>query len=319
MTNPGGDWQETFDAARRIPGPTKQHPGRKTFEDIAQSTAFARRRYASDIAVDFGAVDTGDDFDPHEYLSQVAESITENTEAIASLNDVVAAVNSTAAYVSDIDGMATIPRSSLSVMGFAVSNRPKYQDILQSINTSTFPTGYWGVPPVIKPVVASGISQGHIYYVPIVVNRTGVVGDLTWMAGADTSILSIDYYEMALCIYNPDTGDVEKVWGSGDIKDAEGGTTVFDEVFIDMGIDQVCQPGQILFVAHQQTAPSVLQDARRIAAAPTPPIRRTRPLLDAWCFVAESHSQGIPSAIDFASLTRENRFVPWMSVSVAAA
>lgn len=317
MTSP--DWLKTFEAAHKVPGPTKQSPGRKTIADIAAATDFARKRYASDIAVDFGAVDTGDDFDPHEYLSQVAESITEHTDAIASLNEVVAAVNATAAYVSDIDGMATIPRSSLSVVGWTNSSRPKYQDILTAVNVTSFPVCFWGVPPVIKPVVASGVSKGNIYYAPIVTNRTGTVGSMTWQAGADTSILSIDYYEMALCIYNPSTGDIEKVWGSGNIKDAEGATTTFGEVSIDMALSQTCQPGQILFAAHQQTAPSLFQDARRIAAAPTPPLARSAPLLDAWCYVAPAHSQGIPSAIDFASLTRENRFVPWMSVSVAAA
>lgn len=319
MTSP--TWQQTFEAARKIPGPTKQNPGRKTAADIAAATELARKRYAADIAVAFGGVDTGADFDPLEYLGNVAESITEHTEAIASLEAIAAAVNTTAAYVSDIDGMATIPRSSLSVMGWAPSDlavRPKYVDILASVNVSASPRGFYGVPPVFKPTVASGVSNGHIYYAPIVVDRTGTVGSMSWIAGADTSILSINYYEMALCIYNPDTGDLEKVWGSGDVKDAQGATITMGEVSIDMGIDQVCQPGQILFAAHQQTAPSVLQDARRIAAAPTPPLARSTPLLDAWCHVAPAHPQGIPSAIDFASLTRENRFVPWMSVSVAA-
>ena len=191
-------------------------------------------------------------------------------------------------------------------------------DSVSSSGTSEYRL-HRGVCPTIRPQKADLVSKGHIYYTPIIVDRSGTVDKMRWIVGADTSLFSINYYEMALCVYNPDTGNVEKVWGSGDIKDGAADTTTLAEVYVSMGISQTCTPGQVLFVAHQQTAPSLLQVTRRFAAVDQLNKARTVPLLDAACYVAEDHSQGIPSSISFASLTRENRFLPYAAVSVVAA
>lgn len=332
MTQPD-NWERIFEEVHKVPGSGNQQPAKKTLQAIEEETNRVRRRYAADVAVSLGGTETGEDWDPFGWLfdwstgifdqfTNLDDSVTANTEAIAVLEEIAAAVNTTPAYVSDVDNMATIPRGMVSVTGFhnTTLSRPKYQDFLTylDLTNSANRYAYFGVPPVFKPKVVTGTSKGHIYYTPIVVDRTGTVGEMRWIAGADTSVFSINYYEVALCVYNPATGDLEKVWGSGNIKDAEADTTTIGEVVIDMGISQTCEPGQILFAAHQQTAPGGLQVPRRFAAVPEPPLARTVPLLDAWCFVAEDYTQGIPSAIDFASLTRENRFVPWMSVSVSA-
>ena len=71
-----------------------------------------------------------------------------------------------------------------------------------------------------------------------------------------------------------------------------------------------------MFAAIQQTAPGLLQTPRRFGIAPMPTIGRTVPILDAACYIARDYSQGIPSSIPFASLSRETRFIPWASVSV---
>lgn len=322
MSTEAGDWQPTLDAVHQIPGTTYQQPAKKTFEELESQTQFFRRRYSADVAVGLGAVDDGDDFDPWAWLSDysggIADSITAHTEAIANLELVSAAVTTTPAYVSDIEDMATVPRFAVSSTAFGGS-RPKFIDILTTPDVGGGGGAisvHYRVPATIRPDVVVGSSQGHIYYTPIVVDRNGTVGKMRWIVGADTSIFSIDYYEMALCVYNPANGNLEKVWGSGNIKDAEASTTTIGEVVIDMGISQTCQPGQILFAAHQQTAPGVLQTARRLAVAPSVDTARADTLLDACCYVAVSHSQGIPSSISFASLTGENRFIPWTSVSV---
>ncbi len=76
------DWQPTFEAARRIPGGTKQRPSQKDWEELKKSTEFSRKRYASDIAVAMGAVDTGDEFDP---LSEINEITTNQNQSSADL------------------------------------------------------------------------------------------------------------------------------------------------------------------------------------------------------------------------------------------
>ncbi|MGE2733858.1 hypothetical protein [Mycolicibacterium vaccae] len=258
--------------------------------------------------------------------SDITEVLTEHTEAIANLEEIAAATNTTQAWVSDLDDMATVPRAMVSTVTIVNStSKPKFKDILEHDGT----IGYLhhGVVPTIKPNTPKGTTIGDVYYTPIVVDRVGIVEKIRFIVGSDTSIFSIDYYEMALCVYDPATQNIVKVWGSGNIKDTYANVGDLadppDEVAITMTVDglpleQECKPGQILFVAHQQTAPGVLQTARRIAAVPATGLRRTVPLLDAWCYRAPNHSQGIPSSIALSSLTRSNLYIPWASVSVAA-
>ncbi|QRZ05883.1 hypothetical protein [Mycolicibacterium austroafricanum] len=278
------------------------------------------------MAMTSGFVDTGDN-DPLDWLTDlftgIENSITANTEAIANLETVAAAANVTAAWVSDLEDMATIPRALVKTDALTGnSSAPKFRDVLNYDSVSSSGTSEYrlhrGVCPTIRPEKVTGASEGHIYYTPIIVDRHGTVDRMRWIVGADTSLFSINYYEMALCVYNPANGNVEKVWGSGDIKDGASDTTTLDEVYVSMGIYQECTPGQILFVAHQQTAPSALQVTRRFAAVDQLNRARNVPLLDAACYVAEDYSQGIPSSISFASLTRENRFLPFGAVSVNA-
>lgn len=328
------DWQPYFDAVKQIPGGTKSQPRKKlTEKDLQERNSWLERRRAADIAVAHGMADDGQ-VDPWAWLSGwssgIQDQITENTEAIATLNEIAAATNATAAYVSDIDAMATVARASVVTTGIASgSTKPRYADVIDidEGDHREDTAGYlWqGVLPTIVPRTPKGSSIGHIYFAPIVVDRTGTVDIFRWLTGADTSIFSIDYYEVALFIYDPATGNLVKVWGSGNIKDtyANIGSTSAPpaEVAITMTIAgvpiaQQCTPGQILFAAIQQTAPGLLQTPRRFGVAPMPTIGRTVPILDAACYIAKDYSQGIPSSISFASLSRETRFIPWASVSV---
>ena len=173
--------------------------------------------------------------------------------------------------------------------------------------------------PTYKPdsTFTIGTATSYVDYTPIVVDRAGTVEKLRWIVGADASIFSINAYYMALCVYNPATGNVEKVWDSGDIKSGVADTSTLQEVEIDMGIDQECAPGQILFVAHMQLAPGALQSSRSFAAVPQAGIARPSTLLlDASSYRSPSRQTSIPSSISFASLTRVNSRIPWAAVSV---
>lgn len=246
-------------------------------------------------------------------LGSIPTTLTDHTEAIANLSHIAAAMNTTSAYVGDLQDMVTVPRSQL--VTFGQTGAPV--DILtaQLIVLATVYT--CRAMPVIYPVRYVGHTKGDIYYTPIVVDRFGQVDKFRWIAGADSSLFSIDYYEVALCAYNPSSGNIEKVWGSGDIKDDHAAVDHMTEVEIDMGLTQSVTPGQILFAAHQQVAAGLLQGSRAFAAVPQSGVERPAgTLLRASCYRAENYTQGIPSSISLSSLTRDNRFTPWSAVTV---
>ena len=216
------------------------------------------------------------------------------------------ATPATPAYVADIQDMATVPRSM--VVGWDT----------HTISGCGVVTSQSGLPTYTPDrVFTTGTASSYVDYTPIVVDRSGVLRKLRWIVGADTSIFAIDDYRMALCAYNPANGNIEKVWDSGNIKDGVANTTTLKEVEIDMGISQVCTPGQILFVAHMQLAPGFFQATRSFAAAGQAGIARPSTLLlDACTYRTSSRQTGIPSSIALAGMTRINNRIPWAAVSV---
>ena len=252
-----------------------------------------------------------------EMLRGVPTKLTEHTEAITRLDELAAASNSTVAYVGDLQDMVTIPRSQLVCVGEAGN---KGQNVLAAVSTGSG-SQHTDLTTRAMPYFRPGAS-GSIYYVPIVTDRLGIPDKIRWIGGTDNSIFSGTYYEVAVCGYNPTNGNVEKIWGSGNIKDTYANTSTLAEIQIDMGLDdedvaQRIKPGQLLFFCHQQYANGFGQSARSVAAAPQSNVARPAGLLlNAACYEAPNYSQGIPSSIPFASLSRENRFIPWGAISV---
>lgn len=250
--------------------------------------------------------------------------LEEVEEVIADLGDVAATSPVTPAYVADINDMATCSRDDLVRW---VSSSHNHSSGSYSASTTTgnvtgsSSSTTVSVSPAAatyKPAAPTGSSSAPVDYTPIVVDRHGIVKKLRWRVGNDSSLFGIDAYYMALCVYNPANGSIEKVWDSGNIKDGVANTTSLQEVGVDMGIDQVCTPGQILFVAHQQIAPGLFQETRTYACKPQPSGAAARPgqLLDAWYFRTPGNVGSIPSSVSLASLSRRNDCIPWAAVEV---
>lgn len=250
-------------------------------------------------------------------LGVIPQTLTEHTEAIANLDTIAAAMRTTQAYVGDMQDMVSVPRCLLSVTG------PQGYKCWENGVPMTLVLGgqlNTNVLPVIYPRTYPFQTKGDIIYAPIVVDRFGIIDKIRWIVGADSSIFSIDFYETALCVYNPTNGNVEKVWSSGNIVDGVANTSDLQEVEVAMGLSQHVTPGQILFVAHQQVGPGIGQSSRAWAAAPQAYIGRPSSLLlDAAAYRANEYSQGIPSSIALADLGRENGWIPWAGVSVRSA
>lgn len=241
-----------------------------------------------------GAIDGIHDI--FEFFSTKWETVETHSEAIARLEEIAAAFTVTPAYVADIQDMASGARASLIAWN---NDGDKY-----------FPT--------FEPDAGALVSTGEVYYTPIIVDRRGTVDKLRWVVGADSTVFSIDAYYMALMAYNPANGNLEKIWQSANLKNTEADADELDEVEIDMGINQECTPGQLLFVAHQQIAPGLAQRCRSFGAIPQAGVGRPSTLLlDASSYKSPSPwTNAIPSSVPFASLLRNNEYIPWAAVSV---
>ena len=82
-------WEQIFESVAQVPGSTAQQPAQKTVQALQEEAEYARKRYAADVAVSMGAVDTGGGFDPYSALSDIANG---NSGAIDDLDTRITAL-----------------------------------------------------------------------------------------------------------------------------------------------------------------------------------------------------------------------------------
>ena len=119
----GADWQPTFDRVSQIPG-EKTSGKRRTEADFIAEAAKINRGNASTIAVSMGAVDTGDDFDPYEWLAENAE---DTQDAIDGLDGRVTSLEGATVDVAALTHAATskttpVDADELALVDSAASN-----------------------------------------------------------------------------------------------------------------------------------------------------------------------------------------------------
>ena len=301
------------------------------------------------IAQGLGAVGSGHSFDDvRVLLASTSGRLSDVEAAVASLEAVLPAYPVTPSFVSDVQDMASCSRNACKVTKVVVSlasDTHSHGTSTTATNGSLKPnagnTAIIGitatdththtptvtvttVPATYSPkryVNTFGVYESPVDYVPIVVDRRGTVDKLRWKTGDDASLFGIDAYYMALCIYNASTGAIEKVWDSGNIKDTVANVSGSSrEVEMSMGISQICTPGQLLFVAHQQIAPGALQGTRSIGCEPLSGDGRPSSLapLDGAMLRTPGRHGSIPSTIQASTLTRINTQQMWAAVSVLA-
>ncbi|QKY78485.1 minor tail protein [Gordonia Phage Zitch] len=250
--------------------------------------------------LDGGLDDLFDYFDGGARLAEIEA-------AIADLESVAPAVPVTPAYVADIDDMASCSRDDLTEYVLSGSSQNGY--------TLSFRAAKY------TPSKVTFSSVAPVDYTPIIVDRRGNAKRMRWKVGNDTSLFGIDAYYMALCIYNPANGNIEKVWDSGNIANGVANTTSLQEVSLDMALaSPLVTPGQILFMAHQQIAPGLAQQSRSFACKPQPSNVTARPgqLLNSWYFRTPGNHGSIPSSVALSSLERRNDCIPWGAIQVEA-
>lgn len=157
-------------------------------------------------------------------------------------------------------------------------------------------------------------SKGVVGYVPLFVNRFCKPRRLKLITGSSGwSLFGIDYWKVALCVYNPNTGNVEKVWDGGDRKSEI--TTAAKLHAFDMGTLGDVAPGTILFAAQLQNA-NLITSTRPIAALWQPGLQDPSAELLTAPFYQLTGQTDIPSSVPLTSLSANNNLLPWMGVGV---
>lgn len=157
-------------------------------------------------------------------------------------------------------------------------------------------------------------GKGTVGYVPLFVNRFCRPRRLKLITGSTGwSLFSIDYWKVALCVYNPNTGNVEKVWDGGDRKSEI--TSAAKLHAFDMGTLGDITPGTILFAAQLQNA-GLIVSTRPIAALWQPGLQDPSAELLTAPFYQLTGQTDIPSSVPLSSLSANNDVLPWMGVGV---
>lgn len=157
-------------------------------------------------------------------------------------------------------------------------------------------------------------GKGTVGYVPLFANRFCRPRRLKLITGSTGwSLFNIDYWYVALCVYNPSTGNVEKVWDGGDRKSEI--TTAAKLHAFDMGVLNDIAPGTILFGAQLQNA-GLIVSTRPIAALWQPGLQDPSAELLTAPFYQLGGQTSIPSSVPLSSLSANNNTLPWMGVGV---
>ncbi|AQY55633.1 minor tail protein [Gordonia phage Huffy] len=229
------------------------------------------------------------------------ETLVEHTEAIAELAEIAETASAiTPAYVSNLDEMATVPRSSCI-------------EWYQTNNTLA------RRPLRFKPGAQSVIGTGgYVYYTPLPVDRVGIPDRIRYVSGGDRSWIVDDIadFRLELCVFNPDTWAIEKVTNNGNLRNLGVNEAAELSVPLDLGESNRARPGQLLFIAHQQRAPGAIQSTREIMCAPNPEVLRGDDVLLRFAHYRTGHLSAIPSSVPLESLQGFSDHIPWFSVGM---
>ncbi|WP_123931694.1 hypothetical protein [Gordonia oryzae] len=161
-------------------------------------------------------------------------------------------------------------------------------------------------------------SKGVIGFVPLVVDRYCRPRYLKLITGASGwSLFSIDYWYVGLYKYNPNDGNLYKIYDGGDQKSAI--TTASKLHAFDMGTTLAnLTPGEILFAAQLQNA-NALTSTRPIAGLWQPGLVDPSSELLAAPFYQLSGQSALPTSVALSGLSANNGALPWMGVGTMPA
>lgn len=251
-------------------------------------------------------------------LSTANTALTTATDAQTAINDLstdMAALQVTAVYESlSQHDVVSFPRFALGLgrdddTSSAGSHSHSFNSTTNTVGTES--SHKHTVPRQMPTLVP---EKGGIGYVPLFVNRYCKPRRLKLITGdAGWSPFAIDAWYVALCVYNPTTGNIEKVWDGGDRKSAI--TTARRLHAFDMGVLANINPGTILFGAQLQVA-GFLTNTRPLAGLWQPGLEDPSAELLTAPFYRLAGQTTIPSSVPLSSLTPDNSSLPWMAVGV---
>ncbi|QQM15120.1 hypothetical protein SEA_TINALIN_31 [Gordonia phage TinaLin] len=248
------------------------------------------------------------------------ETLVEHTEAIAELADVALAGSAiTPLYASNLDEMASAPRQAcIGWSGASAGSHTHGTTGSGSAGAHTHTATTF--LPTFQPNAPSFSNAGTVYYTPVYVDRAGIPTHIRFIGGADGSFIfdDIDDFRVDLCVYNPTTGNVEKVTDNGNLRAI--GTSSQSELKVEfqLGEENRAAPGHLLFVAHQQIAPGLVQKARSIAYAPYAGVARGADVLVRFpCYRTSGTLSAVPSSIALSSLVGVTTMCPWYGIGMS--
>lgn len=214
--------------------------------------------------------------------------------------------------VADSSGSTTV--SGTTGGGGAVSCADAAHS--HAAHTHSFSNAHSHTLPNAMPTLLPG--KGTLGIVPLVVDRYCRPRYLKLITGASGwSLFSIDYWYVGLYKYDPNTGNINKIFDGGDQKSAISSASKLHAFDMGTGMGNLV-PGEVLFAAQLQNA-NAITSTRPIAGLWQPSLTDTTAELLVAPFYQKTGESSLQSSYALSAFTGNLVALPWMGVGTMAA
>lgn len=246
---------------------------------------------------------------------QIADRLEDLLDDVTGLQDTVTTttVVATTAQAQVIDLAAKLQALQVTQqwVSLSTSDIASFPRVLLGLGVADSSESITNAMPTLLP------GKGTLGIVPLVVDRYCRPRYLKLITGASGwSLFSIDYWYVGLYKYDPNTGNINKIFDGGDQKSAISSASKLHAFDMGTGMSNLV-PGEVLFAAQLQNA-NAITSTRPIAGLWQPSLTDTTAELLVAPFYQKTGESSLQSSYALSAFTGNLVALPWMGVGTMA-
>lgn len=246
---------------------------------------------------------------------QIADRLEDLLDDVTGLQDTVTTttVVATTAQAQVIDLAAKLQALQVTQqwVSLSTSDIASFPRVLLGLGVADSSESITNAMPTLLP------GKGTLGIIPLVVDRYCRPRYLKLITGASGwSLFSIDYWYVGLYKYDPNTGNINKIFDGGDQKSAISSASKLHAFDMGTGMSNLV-PGEVLFAAQLQNA-NAITSTRPIAGLWQPSLTDTTAELLVAPFYQKTGESSLQSSYALSAFTGNLVALPWMGVGTMA-